>query len=119
MIKIAVCDDEKSLVSVNRNIVEDYIRDKKEVATIEEYSNGEFLLADVQEGIYFDLILLDIEMPHKNGMEIAPQIKKMSAQRTDCLCNFTFKICDRFICLINFSICAKARASAQIRAGIA
>lgn len=47
MIKIAVCDDEKSLVSVNRNIVEDYIRDKKEVATIEEYSNGEFLLADV------------------------------------------------------------------------
>ena len=76
MIKIAVCDDEKSLVSVNRNIVEDYIRDKKEVATIEEYSNGEFLLADVQEGIYFDLILLDIEMPHKNGMEIAPQIKK-------------------------------------------
>ena len=76
MIKIAICDDEQSLVSANKRIVDKFIKEKKEMATIEEYGNGEFLLADIQEGAYFDLILLDIEMPYKNGMEIAPQIKQ-------------------------------------------
>lgn len=76
MIKIAICDDEQSLISENKAIVEEFIRENKELATISEYTNGEFLLADIQEGAYYDLILLDIEMPHKDGMEIAPKIKK-------------------------------------------
>lgn len=76
MIKIAICDDDESLVFNNKRIIEEYVKKNKEIVDIEEYSNGEFLLADIQEGEYFDLILLDIEMPHKDGMEIAPQIKK-------------------------------------------
>ncbi len=76
MIKIAVCDDEQLLVSAIREITQQYIRYQKETACIEEYASGEFLLADIQEGVYFDLILLDIEMPQKSGMEIAPQIRK-------------------------------------------
>lgn len=76
MIKIAICDDDQTLVFENKKIVEEYIKEKKELATITEYGNGEFLLADIEEGAYYDLILLDIEMPNKDGMEIAPQIKK-------------------------------------------
>ena len=38
MIKIAVCDDEQTLVSENRKIVEQYMREHKEAAVIEEYS---------------------------------------------------------------------------------
>lgn len=76
MIKIAICDDDESLVFNNKRIIEEYVKKNKEIVDTEEYSNGEFLLADIQEGEYFDLILLDIEMPHKDGMEIAPQIKK-------------------------------------------
>ena len=76
MIKIAICDDDESLVFNNKRIIEEYVKKNKEIVDIEEYSNGEFLLADIQEGEYFDLILLDIEMPHKDGMETAPQIKK-------------------------------------------
>ena len=76
MTKIAICDDEQSLLSANRAVVENFLQEKRELATIEEYGNGEFLLADIQEGSYFDLILLDIEMPEKDGMELAPQIKQ-------------------------------------------
>lgn len=76
MIRIAICDDDESLVFNNKRIIGEYVKKNKEIVDIEEYSNGEFLLAGIQEGEYFDLILLDIEMPHKDGMEIAPQIKK-------------------------------------------
>lgn len=76
MIKIAICDDDRMLVSTNKVIVEKYVRKNREIVNIEEYGNGDFLLSDIQEGEYYDLILLDIEMPHKDGMEIAPQIKK-------------------------------------------
>lgn len=76
MIKIAICDDDKTLAFVNKKIVEEYVKKNREIVSIEEYNNGDFLLADIEEGTYYDLILLDIEMPHKNGMEIAPQIKK-------------------------------------------
>lgn len=75
MIKIAICDDEPIFVSNNKTIVEQFIKRKKEIVTIDEYFNGEFLLADIQEGAFFDLILLDIEMPYKNAMKLTPIIK--------------------------------------------
>lgn len=47
MTKIAICDDEQSLLSANRAVVENFLQEKKELATIEEYGNGEFLLERV------------------------------------------------------------------------
>ena len=76
MIKIAVCDDESSFITKIKMNLEQFIKTEKELATIDVYSNSEFLLADIQEGIYFDLLLLDIEMPNKNGMDLTPLIKK-------------------------------------------
>ena len=77
MIKIAICDDEPLLLSANKGIVEQYVQEHKIIAQIEECTNGSFLLADVEEGRYYDLILLDIEMPERSGMEIAPKIRKV------------------------------------------
>lgn len=77
MIKIAICDDEPLLLAANKIIVEQFIQEHKIIAKIEECTNGDFLLADIEEGRYYDLILLDIEMPQGNGMEIAPKIKKI------------------------------------------
>ncbi len=76
MIKIAICDDESSFITEIKMKLEQFIKIEKQPATIDVYSNSEFLLADIQEGIYFDLLLLDIEMPNKDGMELTPLIKK-------------------------------------------
>lgn len=75
MIKIGICDDEEMLLKKNKEIVEGFIADYKIIAEISEYTNGDFMLADIEDGMHFDLLLLDIEMPHKDGMEIANQIK--------------------------------------------
>lgn len=77
MIRIAVCDDEKELLNRTLKIVTSKIKENRIPAQIDEYQNGDFLLADVEEGKFIDLFFLDIEMPGKSGMEIAKKIKSI------------------------------------------
>lgn len=49
---------------------------------IKTYQSGENLLYDLQDGIYYDLLLLDIEMPEVSGMDLAKTIQeKMPSAR--------------------------------------
>lgn len=75
MIKIAICDDEEILLEKNKMIVQEYITKNRIVAEIETYTSGDFMLGDIEDGMQYDLLLLDIEMPHKSGMEIASAVK--------------------------------------------
>lgn len=77
MIRIAICDDEKELLNKTLEIVDFNIKKNRIPAQIEEYQNGDFLLADVEEGKFIDLFFLDIEMPGMSGMEIAKKIKSI------------------------------------------
>lgn len=65
MIKIAICDDEEILLEKNRTIVQEYITKNRIVAEIETYTSGDFMLGDIEDGMQYDLLLLDIKMPHK------------------------------------------------------
>ena len=75
MLRIAICDDEEILLEKNRTIVQEYITKNRIVAEIETYTSGDFMLGDIEDGMQYDLLLLDIEMPHKSGMEIANVVK--------------------------------------------
>ena len=76
MLHIAICDDEETIVQTNREITEDCLRQCGSIGQIELYTNSANLLCDITEdGFFFDLILLDIEMPESTGMEIAARIK--------------------------------------------
>lgn len=75
MIKIAICDDDKKSALLNEALTRDICKTLKTPVEITIYGNGDFLLYDVQEKVHFDLILLDIEMPGNNGMNIAEKIK--------------------------------------------
>ncbi|MDE6129321.1 MAG: LytTR family DNA-binding domain-containing protein, partial [Lachnospiraceae bacterium] len=76
MLRIAVCDDDKSAVLSHRQIAEECLRQCGSVGEIADYTDSSNLLYDITEDkLFFDLILLDIEMPNSSGMELAEKIK--------------------------------------------
>lgn len=76
MLRIAVCDDDMSAVQSHRLIAEECLRQCGSAGEVAVYTQSDNLLYDiVEDKFFFDLILLDIEMPGSNGMELAEKIK--------------------------------------------
>lgn len=76
MLRIAICDDDNSAVETHKRIAENCLMQSGSVGEIIVYTTSGNLLYDITEdGFFFDLILLDIEMPGSTGMEIAEKIK--------------------------------------------
>lgn len=76
MLHIAICDDDKTTVENHKNIAENCLKNCGSIGKIETYITSDNLLYDITEDkFFFDLILLDIEMPSSTGMEIAEKIK--------------------------------------------
>lgn len=76
MYTIALCDDEKMamdhvIAAVQR------ILDKNDIKfELTCFNNGFDLIKNLQEGCYYDLIMLDIMMPEINGIDLTRHIKE-------------------------------------------
>lgn len=67
--KIAICDDEKEM----RSLLGEKIHNIFSMAELSYYPSGEEFLADYDDK---DLLFLDIQMPGRNGMDIARELRK-------------------------------------------
>lgn len=71
---IAICDDDQEELARLTALLETYRRETERCFIYQGYSSGIALLDDVRRGS-FDLVLLDILMPHLDGMGIAREIR--------------------------------------------
>ena len=76
VIKIAICDDEEKAVALHEKIVRACLQAQGVGYEITTYTQSRNLLYDISDdAFFFDLILLDIEMPEISGMEIPQKVK--------------------------------------------
>ena len=76
LVRIAICDDEKEAVTLHEEIIKDSLQSCGIGYEITTYTYSSNLLSDITEdGFFYDLLLLDIEMPDVTGMELAGKIK--------------------------------------------
>lgn len=76
MIEIAVCDDERPSLERSSEQARSSAARLHLQADVVPYTRSDALLYDIiEDGAHFDLLLLDIEMPNVDGMDLAAQIK--------------------------------------------
>ena len=77
MLKMAVCDDDVSELSDIISIINDYKKTNTFCYEIiyTAFQSAVELIAAVEGGIRYDIILLDIVMPQINGMDAAKEIR--------------------------------------------
>lgn len=77
MIKIALCDDEESMVNLEKDkLIEMASYQSLDIKT---YTDSKLFLEELKKED-FHIICLDIEMPNVNGMELAREIRAMGKE---------------------------------------
>lgn len=78
MLKIAICDDEPQAAAQEEAIVRDSLRACGVAGEVTRYTQSQTLLDDLtDDGFFYDLLLLDIEMPGLDGMEMARRCREI------------------------------------------
>jgi len=76
MIKIAILDDSEMDRELMAQITRKVFDEKKISCTVDIFSKSRDLVAEVAEQHYYDIFLLDMEMPEKNGLQVAKEIRR-------------------------------------------
>lgn len=77
MLRIAICDDDNTFTGSLETAVRTEVRNMGLRAKTEVFSDGSALLEYMEKGNRYDLIFIDIEMEHVNGITAARHIRKI------------------------------------------
>lgn len=76
MIKVAFCDDDMSVLGELKGLLNRYCKKRhQEIECAAFYSSLE-LLAEIEKGVRYDILFLDVILPNENGISIAKEIRQ-------------------------------------------
>lgn len=75
MIRVAFCDDDISALNKMQEFLDRYCRERGWEIAHTVFSSSVELLAEIERGVQFDVLFLDILMPGQNGIEAAAEIR--------------------------------------------
>lgn len=75
MIKIALIEDEERDRKIIKNYLNRYEAEKSVTFAVTEFFNAITFLANYSP--VYDLVFIDIQMPHMNGMEAVERLRKI------------------------------------------
>lgn len=75
MIRVALCDDDAAALDETLGFLERYHRERNRDIGHAAFCSSVELLAEIERGVRFDVLFLDILMPGQNGIETASEIR--------------------------------------------
>ena len=75
MIKVALCDDDIFTLNEIQEFLDRYCRERDREIEHTTFCSPLELLAEIERGVRFDILFLDILMPGYNGIETAAEIR--------------------------------------------
>ncbi len=75
MIRIAFCDDDLSVLADLSSLLDRYRTGRGYELSYTAYRSPLELMADLERGVRWDILLLDILMPGENGIELAREVR--------------------------------------------
>lgn len=75
MLKIAFCDDDFSVLAQLQELLDQYQADRNRSLSCTAFHSPLDLMAEIERGSRFDILLLDVVMPGENGIDVAAEIR--------------------------------------------
>ncbi|MGN0140891.1 MAG: LytR/AlgR family response regulator transcription factor [Roseburia sp.] len=75
MVKIAFCDDDLSVLNELRVLLDRYRVERNRVIDYAIFNSPLDLLAEIERGVRYDILFLDVLMPGENGIDAAAEIR--------------------------------------------
>lgn len=76
MIKLAFCDDDISILNDLRTLFDKYRVERNEDMEYTAFHSPLELLAEIERGVRYDILFLDVLMPGENGINVAAEIRQ-------------------------------------------
>ena len=75
-LKLAICDDDAKQRDYLTDIVTAWGKKNRHLIELKQYVCADSFLFDYEEEKDFDILLLDVEMPGRSGVELAKEVRK-------------------------------------------
>ena len=75
MLRLAICDDEKEFQAAAERMLKQYMEEKSVPFEADTFGGASELVDTIENGMVYDIYLLDIYMPGMTGMSVATELR--------------------------------------------